>query len=219
MFNDNIYKGIIDIPHFFNGVAFNEDYHIENIKSEFNKISNNLVDAHTKDISYMVDYINNGEKLEKRCINLKDVRDNFIAYSDNLTFGILSKSSYIDLKKVKIVSSVIFGDEYKILKTESRIMVKSLRTLKMPLFLGFLRNPFIIHFNDNSLEEELLEYIELNRNKVHYVWIDKFKKWLKELREVIDQERIIKKELRKEIHVLKSKKEDEMDLLGWRIRM
>ena len=219
MFNDNIYKGIIDIPHFFNGVAFNEDYHIENIKSEFNKISNNLVDAHTKDISYMVDYINNGEKLEKRCINLKDVRDNFIAYSDNLTFGILSKSSYIDLKKVKIVSSVIFGNEYKILKTESRIMVKSLRTLKMPLFLGFLRNPFIIHFNDNSLEEELLEYIELNRNKVHYVWIDKFKKWLKELREVIDQERIIKKELRKEIHVLKSKKEDEMDLLGWRIRM
>ena len=206
MFNDNIYKGIIDIPHLFNGVAFNEDYHIENIKSEFNKISNNLVDAHTKDINYMVDYINNGEKLEKRCINLKDVRDNFIAYSDNLTFGILSKSSYIDLKKMKIVSSVIFDDEYKILKTESRIMVKSLRTLKIPLFLGILRNPFIIHFNDNSLEEELLENIELNRNKVHYVWIDKFKKWLKELREVIDQERIIKKELRKEIHVLKSKK-------------
>ena len=60
---------------------------------------------------------------------------------------------------MKIVSSVIFDDEYKILKTESRIMVKSLRTLKMPLFLGFLRNPITIHFNDNSLEEELLEYI------------------------------------------------------------
>ena len=50
------------------------------------------------------------------------------------------------------------------LKTQSRIMVKSLRTLKMPLFLGFLINPFTIHFNDNSLEGELLEYIELNRN-------------------------------------------------------
>ena len=98
---------------------------------------------------------------------------------------------------MKIVSSVIFDDEYKILKTESRIMVKSLRTLKMPLFLGFLRNPFIIHFNDNSLEEELLEYIELNRNKVQNVWIDQFKKWLKELREVIDQESMIEKELRR----------------------
>ena len=43
-------------------------------------------------------------------------------------------------------------------------MVKSLRTLKMPLFLGFLINPFTIHFNDNSLEGELLEYIEFNRN-------------------------------------------------------
>ena len=54
---------------------------------------------------------------------------------------------------MKTVSSVIFDDEYKILKTESRIMEKSLRILKMPLFSGFLRNPFTIHFNDNSLEE------------------------------------------------------------------
>ena len=33
---------------------------------------------------------------------------------------------------MKIVSIVTFNDEYKILKTESRIMVKSLGTLKMP---------------------------------------------------------------------------------------
>ena len=57
---------------------------------------------------------------------------------------------------MNIVSSVIFDDEYNILKTEARMMVKALRTLKMPLFLGFLGNPFIIHFNDNSLEEEFL---------------------------------------------------------------
>ena len=71
----------------------------------------------------------------------------------------------------------------------------------------------------NSLEEGLLEYIELNRNKVQYVSIDEFKKWLKELREVIDQESMIEKELRKEINVLKLKKEDEIDLLEWRLRM
>ena len=65
MFNDNIYKGIIDIRY-----LFNEDYYIKkldskNIKSEFNKLSNNLVKAYTKDIRYMVDHINNGEKLKK----------------------------------------------------------------------------------------------------------------------------------------------------------
>ena len=92
MFNDNIYKGIIDIRY-----LFNEDCYIENIKSEFNKLSNNLVEAYTKGISYMVDYINNGEKLEERPINLEDIRDKSIAYSDYLPFGILSKSSYIDL--------------------------------------------------------------------------------------------------------------------------
>ena len=73
---------------------------------------------------------------------------------------------------MKIVSSVTFNDEYNILKTESRIILKPLRTLKMPVFLEFLTNPFIIRFNDNALEEEPFEYIELNRNKAQYVWID-----------------------------------------------
>ena len=35
------------------------------------------------------------------------------------------------------------------------------------------------------------------------MWIEEFKKWLKELREVIDREYLIKKELRKEINALK----------------
>ena len=165
----------------------------------------------------MVDYINNGEKNGERPINLEDSRDKFIAYNDYLPFGILSKSSYIGLRKMNIVSSVTFDDEYKFLKTKSKIMVKSPRTLKMLLFLGFLKDAFKMHFNDD--DEELLEHIKLNRNKVQYVWIDEFKKWLKELREAIDQENMIKKELRKEINASKSKKEDEIDLLEWRLRM
>ena len=92
MFNDNLYKGIIDIRY-----LLNEDYYVKNIKSEFKKLSNDLVKENIKYISYMVDYINNGEKLKERPINLEDVRDKFIAYIDNLPFGILSQSSYIDL--------------------------------------------------------------------------------------------------------------------------
>ena len=48
----------------FDKTESNEDYYIENIKSEFEKISNNLVDVHNKDVRYMVDYINNGENLK-----------------------------------------------------------------------------------------------------------------------------------------------------------
>ena len=81
---------------------------------------------------------------------------------------------------MKILSSVAFGHEYKILKTESRITANLLKTLKIPLFLGFLIDAFKMHFND-VLEEELLEYIKLNRNKVQYVRVDEFRKWLKEL--------------------------------------
>ena len=51
------------------------------------------------------------------------------------------------------------------------------------------------------------------------MWIDEVKKWLKELREVHDQVRMITGELQKEKYILKSKKEVEIDLLEWRLRM
>ena len=174
-----------------NDIESNEDYYIENIKNEFNKFSNNLVEANTKGIRYIVDHINNGENLKETLINLEDIRDKSIAYNDILPFGILSKSSYIDLRKMKIISSVTFDDEYKILKTKSRMMVKLLKALKMPLFLGFLK--YISE--EELLEEKLLKYIELNKNKVQNIWIDEFKKWLKELRDAIDQKYMTKREL------------------------
>ena len=121
LFNDNIYNGIADIRY-----LFNEDYYVEksdskNIKSEFKKLSKNLVAVYARDITYMVDFTK-GEKLTERSINSEDIRDKYIVYNEYPTFEILSHSSYIDLKKMKVVSSVTFCDEYKILKTESRTM-------------------------------------------------------------------------------------------------
>ena len=118
-------------------IESNEDYCIENIKNEFNKRSNNLVEANTKDIRSIVDHINNGENRKEIPIDLEDIKDKFIAYNDTLPFGILSKSSYIDLRKMNIIFSVVFDDEYKISETKSRMMVKSLKALKMSLLLGF----------------------------------------------------------------------------------
>ena len=42
------------------------------------------------------------------------------------------------------------------------MMAKSLRTLKMPLFLGFLRDTFKMHFSD-VLEEEVLKYTKIKK--------------------------------------------------------
>ena len=98
---------------------------------------------------------------------------------------------------MNVICSATFDDKYKISKTKSRMMA-----LKVPLFLGFLK--YISE--EELLEEKLLEYIELNKNKVQNVWIDKFKKWLKELRDAIDQKYMIKRELRMKIKELKSEK-------------
>ena len=185
-----------------NETESNENYCIENIKNEFNKLSNNLVETNTKDIRYIVDNINNGENLKETLIKLEEITDKLIAYNNILAFGILSKSRYIDLRKMNIISSVTFDDECKILKAKSRMMVKSLKALKMPFFLGFLK-----YISDEELsEEKLLEYIELNKNKEQNVWIDEFKKWLKKLRNAIDQKYITKRELGMKIKELKSEK-------------
>ena len=61
----------------------------------------------------------------------------------------------------------------------------------MPLLLGFLKNSFNAIFNDEALEEELEEYIELNKDKLNYICINEYKKWLKEYRKVVDQVKLI----------------------------
>ena len=69
---------------------------------------------------------------------------------------------------MKIVSSVIFDDEYKHLGTKSKKMITALKILKMPLFIEFLktlRDNNKPHSNDDVLEEELLEYIVLNKKR------------------------------------------------------
>ena len=47
------------------------------IKDEFNKLSNNLMKGYSKDIRYMVDYINKGEKLRERSTD-PDIRDSLL---------------------------------------------------------------------------------------------------------------------------------------------
>ena len=48
LFNDNICKGIIDIRYLFNEDCYVKKLDSKNIKSEFNKLSNNLVKVYTK---------------------------------------------------------------------------------------------------------------------------------------------------------------------------
>ena len=68
------------------------------IKDEFCKLLSNPIRGYSKDITHMVDYINKGGKITEGPID-QDTRDKFEACCDELPFGIMSCSSYIDLKK------------------------------------------------------------------------------------------------------------------------
>ena len=54
----------------------------------------------------MVNYINKGENLKTKPIDLTN-KNKCMAYCSKLHFGIRSYFSYIDLEKMKIVSSII----------------------------------------------------------------------------------------------------------------
>ena len=110
---------------------------------------------------------------------------------------------------MNIIYSNIFDGEYKTLGT------KALKSLKMPLLLGFLK-----YVSEEELsEEKLLEYIELNKNKVQNVWIDEYKKYLKELKDAISQKCMVKREIGIKIKELKSEKEDKVDPLQWKLKI
>ena len=96
---------------------------IKERKSKFNKLSNSLnielIKGYKKNIQYMVDYINKGKKLKTKHIDSRN-KNKCMAYCSELPYGVLSYSSYIDLEKMKVVSSVVKKHEYKLLGTKSK---------------------------------------------------------------------------------------------------
>ena len=87
--------------------------------------------------------------------------------------------------------------KYDILR--SKIMTKSLKILKMPLFLGFLK------YTSKVSEEKLLKYMKLNKDKIQNVWIDRYKVHLEETKDAIIQKCMIEKEIKLMIKKLKLK--------------
>ena len=81
---------------------------IKEIKINFEKLSNSLnirlIKGKKKDIletKYMVDYINSGRNRVKKLIDLS-IKKEFMVYCSELSFGILSYYSYINLAKMKM---------------------------------------------------------------------------------------------------------------------
>ena len=106
-------------------------------KAKFNKLSNDLniklIKGNKNFILYAKDCINNAENLRKKPINLS-IKNKQTASCSNLTFGILSFSSYVDIESMNIISSDVDINEHKLLGTKSKQVVNALKLLEIPLF-------------------------------------------------------------------------------------
>ena len=111
-------------------------------KAKLNKLSNDLniklIKGNRNFILYMKNYINNGENLWKKSIDLS-IKNEQITFCSNLPFGILSLSSYVDIESMNIISSNVDMNEYKLLVTKSKQIVKVLKKLRITLFLSLLK--------------------------------------------------------------------------------
>ena len=103
----------------------------------FNNLSNNLNIKLTKGnrsfILYIENYVNNVKNLNKKPIDL-GIKNKRIAFCSNLSFQILSFSSYVDIKTMNIIFSDVDMNEYKLLGTKSEQIVNVLKLLEMPFF-------------------------------------------------------------------------------------
>lgn len=84
-------------------------------KCKFNKLFNDLniklIKGNRSLIVYIKQYINNAENLTKRSFDLS-IKNKQISFCFDLTFGVLSLSSYADIESVSIISFAIDGNIY-----------------------------------------------------------------------------------------------------------
>ena len=78
------------------------------------------------------------KSLKKRPVDLS-LKNRQIAFCSDLTFGILSFSSYVDIETINIIFSDVVMNEYKLLGTKLIELVNALKLLGMPYFLGFFK--------------------------------------------------------------------------------
>ena len=76
-----------------------------------------MIEANVKSIISIVNHINSGFNLKKEHIDLKDIKNKFIAYNDVLSFRVSSKSSYVDFQEIAIISAKS-NAKYEILRSK-----------------------------------------------------------------------------------------------------
>ena len=188
-------------------------------KMKFNKLSNNLnikfIQGTGNSILYMKDYINNKKKINRNLIDL-GLENKQIAFCAELPFGLLSFFSYVDIEAMNVISVYVEMNEYKLLGTKLKKIVNALKLLGMPHFLGFfkqLKDEGKIKSDD--IDNELSKYMELNKTRLIYMMIKKFKDSRTDLKAILNEIEKIKiiRELEiEEIKVITQKKLKKLEI-------
>ena len=135
---------------------------------KFNELSNNMI---IKLINGSGRYISLIKKHVHFCIKNKDV-----TFCSELPFGILSFNSYLDIESMKVISSIVEINEYKLLSIRSPDLMYAFTLLKVLDYLGF--HKYLVETGYDFLD---LEFIDIYDEIEVYIATKNYKNNLKKV--------------------------------------
>ena len=173
-----------------------------------------------KSLFYIAVYIANGKSLQVKPID-SSFNNEQIAYCLQLSYGIISFNSFINIETMSILSSDVEVNEYKLIGTNSDELVNALEQLGLPYFFGFIRQLLLRDkLRSKTLEKEMILYLTVNKEELDCMNFKKFKDSLLGLKEITGERENTEDELkiwklikieRKKLEEFRIEKEKELE--------
>ena len=137
---------------------------------EFDKLCIYPIKGVAKHILYTAEYISNGKNLEIKPID-SSFNNKQIAYCPQLSYGIISFDSFVDIETMSIISSDVEVNEYEFTGTKFNELVNALKQLGLPHIFAFIRQLLLRQkLRPNNLGKEIILSLRVNK-KNQTIWI------------------------------------------------
>ena len=136
---------------------------------EFDKLCIYPIKGVAKHILYTAEYISNGKNLEIKPID-SSFNNKQIAYCPQLSYGIISFDSFVDIETMSIISSDVEVNEYEFTGTKFNELVNALKQLGLPHIFAFIRQLLLRQkLRPNNLGKEIILSLRVNK-KNQTIW-------------------------------------------------
>ena len=136
---------------------------IKEREMEFDKLCIYPIKGVAKHILYTAEYIANGKNFKIKPID-SSFNNKQIAYCPQLSYGIISFDSFVDIETMNIISSDVEVNKYEFIGTKLDELVNALKQLGLPHIFAFIRQLLLRYrLRSNNLDKEIILSLRINK--------------------------------------------------------